>query len=1103
MSTLPVSNFKSPIQTSSLSSYDSNKLKDLKQQLLKAIARANGHLTEFAIHRIDLPLPDQFLEELKSKKSLRKLTVIGSLNKPKFKEIFLATFKELLDGNTNILDLDCSNSNYIKLPDLKIRIERNKTMKECREKELGDITVECCLNSLEMCQFLEHRDWGKIFSKRRSPLNFKLKAIEGRLFDNKKIAKLLSSEKISFTATRYLCGGQRTTPLEEIDRNFLKGVRAITNDEMYRNNQSINNYGHRIKVPDSDFKLIIDLLKKNASILSMDLANAGINDEVIYSLAKAIKTNTKIIWLNLSENPFSVTAAKAFFNAVANNKHITNVFMEKVNIEGRHLKSIVDALSTNHSLLRLYITPTNSENNILRKGYYNVENNLEKRGYFKKDSSRIERYLTKNQGYRDQAIIKIRDGNTKELNQLLQRGVSPNARDTEGKTLLHHAVTMNRFEIFRILIEQGANVDVLDNAKKNCIDMCKSDNDKQQFIKIMHPPKQVKIGQFFSSTPSTKSSTNKKRELRKEHLGRVTAPFPKRVKISPPSDERASRFQVACVNGDFNLVQKMLAETSSVSEKLHLINSQTHYGKTPAHLAAYGGHTELLKLLIEHSATLSTPDFAGRLALHDAVVTKKPDKMEDLVKCLVNHDRSTVDAKDKAGTTPLFLLAGGFEAHPAQTDKFRAAGAYVLLNKGAKPNTMIKDFHLNHTIVALHKAIYNGFYYLMKAIVQSSHRGLNLQDDRGWGPLHYAVTHQKPANVNMLKRLLIEPEINIRLSNSSLQTPLALLKKSPESTACKEMEKCFSDRESRHQLGDSHTGIVWTRSMKIHFKDLVIDLSDTHEALKNSVKRWRNGEGNFVAARLTFIVSDTKYIHDGKHSRISVPIELNLVEKMHVSSMWKFLKPISGAANTSYFKKVKRRSPDALGRILGRFQAAPSDIKKSCIDDPGIRSKKAMSDKAIRKAYDTSTSKFELTFHHSEQALFDHLEDPKTIDKIINSLQKESQVKVAAKVYGVILSMHSKYYVCPNCEISAFGEHKILSNNLGTALKKSGYKLPKTGMKVLTTVTTTIPYKTRRRTKDDHGEYVIDMRSLKNNGLILSQDINTISRKHTAYVSRR
>jgi serine/threonine protein kinase len=50
------------------------------------------------------------------------------------------------------------------------------------------------------------------------------------------------------------------------------------------------------------------------------------------------------------------------------------------------------------------------------------------------------------------------DQDVNKVKSLLDRGVDPNAKDANGSTLIHYAVTNNQVEIARLLIDRGANI---------------------------------------------------------------------------------------------------------------------------------------------------------------------------------------------------------------------------------------------------------------------------------------------------------------------------------------------------------------------------------------------------------------------------------------------------------------------------------------------------------------------------------------------------------------------------------------------------------------------------------------------------------------------
>lgn len=1081
-----------------------SELTKLQKELATAISKANGNLTEFTIDTSNMPT--LFIEDLKKVKTLKKIIIsVNNITFPEIEEHVMYIALRILDSITRITKLVIYDYTAFDVPNridgrnhnIRFKLKRNKCMEQCKEKQSDTVTIKTndCDSSAEMIDFLEHKDWDEILSKMNCQLHFSLRAIEGRLFENKRVAELLASGKVQMSASTYLCGNAFAKSPSEINATLFEGVHSISNMGYTFDRNGGKNKKFR-KLLKSDFNLIDYFLKENKSVHTLSLVEADLYDNHVYRIESAIKTNTKLVSIDLSRNKFTVTAAEVLLNTVSKNPLTTDVRMERVPIEGRDLKSIAGTISENYSIVSLDITPVKSESTLLSDGRDDYTIPL-KHSYSKLDSAHIDHYISRNRGYRNKAIIAIRDGEISPLKHLLKSGISPNAHDDEGKSLLHHAVMTSQFEIFKFLLEHGANAYWGDQWENPCTAYAINDDEANRFKALIdnHQPKMQKT---------------KKRKREMDLSNDLDDGRSKRAKLTQAPIEvnmKAMKFITACQNGDLGYVKKRLADQNSPVKKQKWVNTQTPDGKTAAHHAAKGGHTDLLTFLIKNGADLSIADSNGKLVLHEAAASKKPDQIANLITCILNQDPSRVDAQDHYGLTALYILAGGFEEYPAKTDKECAAGAYVLLAKGARPNMMIGDPHLKRTMNALHKAIYNGFYTLTKTLVQSGSCDLNQSDSKGWSPLHHAVMAEMPMSVEILRRLLIEPDINSRITNDSRKTPLALLKNRPTNSAVKEMTKEIDARESRHQLGDSQSGTVWTKSLKVHYgskegkRDLSIDLTKTHETLRDRFDRLKGYRGNYVTGHLTFVASDAKHSEGGQHRRIKISIELiSTDEKIHVSQFWGAREPVQLLGSSSSIREVKWRCPSTKQRILKRYKKAPEDSKRDSVDDCTIADGRLLSTKGIEMAYHSED--FELIFHHSEQALISHLEQQSTQRAITAKLQEFPEFKTGAKVYAVILSLHSTNYVCKNCEVTLLGGHKILSKNFGNTLKKLGYILPRNGLKILTTVTADTPYKCQRKMKEDHREYTIDLRSLKNNGLILSQDATVITPHDTVFPSR-
>ena len=76
------------------------------------------------------------------------------------------------------------------------------------------------------------------------------------------------------------------------------------------------------------------------------------------------------------------------------------------------------------------------------------------------------------------------------------------------------------------------------------------------------------------------------------------------------------------------------------------VNQKNHYGLTPMHFAAIGGHTNILKLLIENGACCDIRSVTGSTPLHAAAANGRHDICELLYRDVPD---CSVDVEDEEG----------------------------------------------------------------------------------------------------------------------------------------------------------------------------------------------------------------------------------------------------------------------------------------------------------------------------------------------------------------------------------------------------------------------------------------------------------------------
>jgi len=124
---------------------------------------------------------------------------------------------------------------------------------------------------------------------------------------------------------------------------------------------------------------------------------------------------------------------------------------------------------------------------------------------------------------------------------------------------------------------------------------------------------------------------------------------------------------MAAQEGDVEKVSQLLEKGADVNYK-----DKTVFGHTPMTIAAAWGYTNVVRLLLDHGASVDQQDDGGSTALHRAASTAR----SEMVKLLLDRG-ADVNRRDKIGRTPLFFAT--FRKSPPEN-------ARLLLTKGADVN---------------------------------------------------------------------------------------------------------------------------------------------------------------------------------------------------------------------------------------------------------------------------------------------------------------------------------------------------------------------------------------------------------------------------------
>lgn len=229
------------------------------------------------------------------------------------------------------------------------------------------------------------------------------------------------------------------------------------------------------------------------------------------------------------------------------------------------------------------------------------------------------------------AVLK---GQSKACAMLLSRGCNPNAKTREGKTPLHISVSRTNKEMSNILIENGANVNKKDNDGRTPLHVAATKS-LDMFEYLLSKGASLPDRSSNGNTVLHYASSDGRKDVCKAIISRGE------LSASDKNLFGNTALHYASFYGHYDVCKTLVSKGSNVNEK-------NKDGKTPLHLAASKGHKEVCEFLCSRSANVNEQDSKGNTPL---LLSCKEGFRDVCIVLLSKGGNATLSNKE--GSTPL------------------------------------------------------------------------------------------------------------------------------------------------------------------------------------------------------------------------------------------------------------------------------------------------------------------------------------------------------------------------------------------------------------------------------------------------------------------
>ena len=359
---------------------------------------------------------------------------------------------------------------------------------------------------------------------------------------------------------------------------------------------------------------------------------------------------------------------------------------------------------------------------------------------------------------------------------LLSRGADIGYANADGMTALMCATLRGRTRMVRLLLEQGAEVNHINNAGMTALMIAAMKGHVKTMRILIEHKANVNYARngITALTLAASQGNTEAVTLLREHSAEFNPisdlamlieaaneghTHVVRLLVNCTDNQGNSALIIASVNGDTEMVRMLIEHKIDV-------NRADNNGDTALTRVSANGNKEMVELLIEHGADINHTTNNHGTALTIASENNHPKIVELLL-------RYGVIMPAEAQERNVIFDAGSITSLRRAVIMGDRENVNQLLNQRTTLVSRVMGYlsgHASHTHTLLHWAIAHNNHDLAQFLLNKGFNNINVQDEQGNTPLHYALRN---GNGDIIG-LLLDRNAEVNSKNNQKNTPLHL-----------------------------------------------------------------------------------------------------------------------------------------------------------------------------------------------------------------------------------------------------------------------------------------------------------------------------------------